>query len=148
MGKTKGTGMNAQDIINEFKDNVGRFSGGEIIAKGAITGILEKACGGKENRYLVLKVLTGKTSSKLLDEAEWYGLLCLVQPYKPAGGHWTTQRGENDLKAICGAILGFHAAQEGQLEMFVENGIVLGVGSGEKKAFGDPNFSPESPLQP
>lgn len=110
--------MYAQEIVDEFNHNVAKYQDGEVLAKGAITGVLEKACGGKENRYLVLKVLTGHTSSKELTEAQWYGLLCLVQPHKPQGGHWTTQRGEADLQIICGALLARHATQEGQIDMF------------------------------
>lgn len=117
--------MNAQEIVDEFNHNVSKFQNGEVLAKGAITGVLEKACGGKENRYLVLKELTGYTSSKKLSEAQWYGLLCLVQPHKPQGGHWTTQRGKTDLQIICGALLARHAMQDGQIAMFSPSETLL-----------------------
>lgn len=108
--------MNAQETINEFKSNVSKFHGGEVLAKGAITGILERACGSAANRYLVLKVLTGKTSSKLLDEAEWYGLLCLVQPEKPTGGRWQSARGD-DLRVACHQLLTEAVSRPGQMKM-------------------------------
>lgn len=94
----------ADQIVEEFKTNLDKFVDGEVLAKGAITGILEKACGGKEKRYQVLKVFTGKTSSKELTEAEWYGLLMFVQPYKPEGGKWQSQRGP-ELESMCKALL-------------------------------------------
>jgi len=105
--------MTAQEIILKFKKDVTKYVGGEVTGKGAITGVLEKGCGGQANRYLVLKVLTDKTSSKLLTEAEWYALMLLVEPVKPVGGHWTTAKGAEELRAICGTLLTYHTAQEG-----------------------------------
>jgi len=96
--------MNADEIIQEFKKNAESVIAAEILLKGAITGVLEKACGGKANRYLVLKVLTGKTSSKLLTESEWYALMCLVQPSKPVGGKWHSAR-DAELERMCGILL-------------------------------------------
>jgi len=108
--------MNAQSIIQEFKTNVSKFSDGDVLAKGAITGLLERACGGKANRYLVIKVLTGKTSSKLLTEAEWYAFLLLVQPEKPVGGHWQSARGD-ELRVMCQNLLTEAVSQPGQMQM-------------------------------
>jgi len=96
--------MNADTNIEEFKKNAATVITAEILLKGAITGVLEKACGGKANRYLVLKVLTGKTSSKLLSESEWYALMCMVQPCKPVGGHWHSAR-DTELERMCGIFL-------------------------------------------
>lgn len=110
--------MFAEEIIEEFNQNVDKFVDGTVFHQGSITGVLEKACGGKENRYLVLKVLTGHTSSKDLNNAQWNALYHFVKPYKPEGGKWTTQRGENELAAMCGALLTLHATQEGQIDMF------------------------------
>lgn len=107
----------AKKIIEQFKADVKGFVVGEVFSKGAITGVLSKACGGDSNRYLILKVLTGKTSSKFLDEAEWYALLKMVQPYKPEGGHWMSKR-EEELRLACGALLTFQADQQGQAKMF------------------------------
>lgn len=105
--------------IEEFEVNKFNYSGGLIEqgTKGAITGILEKACGGRDDRYLVLKALTGKTSSKELTDADWYGLLCLVQPFKPEGGKWTTSIGEYELSVKCKQIIAIAAKQAGQMEM-------------------------------
>jgi len=55
--------MNANEIKQEFDKNVDRFVDGVVVAKGAITGVLNQACGGDDNRHLVLKALTGSTSS-------------------------------------------------------------------------------------
>jgi len=109
--------MNAAETISEFNDNVRSFQGVEVLGKGAITGVLERACGGSANRYLVLKVLTGKTSSKELSEAEWFALQRIVQPEKPAGGHWQSARGEYELKQICGNLLSFVANVPEQYRM-------------------------------
>jgi len=110
--------MNAEEAVKKFKDDVENFVDGEVFHQGSVIGVLEKACGGKENRYLLLKALTGKTSSKLLTHAEWYALCKLVLPYKPQNGHWTTQHGENDLHNLCGAILTRFWAENGQISMF------------------------------
>lgn len=109
--------MNAEETIQEFKSNCEKYSGGQNDYKGVITGLLNKACGGEANRYLVLKALTGKTSSKLLTEAEWYGLLLLIHPEKPEGGKWQSAIGDHELSMICGRILGFSSKQDGQLEI-------------------------------
>ena len=109
--------MNAEETIKEFKSNCEKYSGGKNDMKGVITGLMNKACGGEANRYLVLKALTGKTSSKLLTDAEWYGLLLLIQPEKPEGGKWQSAIGDYELSLICGQILGFSAKQDGQLEI-------------------------------
>lgn len=109
----------AKQIVEDFKADLDKYPGTPVEngIKGAINGILDKACGGKANRYLVLKVLTGKTSSKELHETEWYALLCLVQPFKPEGGRWQSQRGIA-LDSMCGALLHLQASQNGQTAMF------------------------------
>lgn len=110
--------MTQDEIISEFKANCEKYQeGGEVHNKGGIIGILTKACGNSENRHLVLRVLTGKFSSKLLSEPEWYGLLCLVQPEKPVGGHWQSKRGDYELKQMCGELLRRSVSQPGQMEM-------------------------------
>ena len=109
--------MNADDIIQEFKTNAQTTTIAPIPLMGAITGILEKACGGKANRYLVTKVLTGKTSSRLLTDSEWYAFLCLVQPEKPLGSHWRSARGDEELRQICQILLTRAVDQPGQEKM-------------------------------
>jgi len=106
--------MNADKIIKEYKENCAKYSGGIIDLKGAITGLLNRACGGDANRYMLLKVLTGKTSSKLLTNAEWYGLLCLVGPEKPVGGKWQSSRSDSELWQICQNVIRKAVEQPGQ----------------------------------
>lgn len=111
--------MNAETINQEFDKNAAKFVDGVVVAKGAITGVLNQACGGDDNRHLVLKALTGSTSSRSMSEAQWFALLQFVQPYKPEGGRWQSQRGD-DLRVECGILLTAQADQEGQLKMFEE----------------------------
>ena len=109
--------MNANEIKQEFDKNVNRFVDGVIIVKGAIIGVLNQACGGDDNRHIVLKALTGSTSSRSMSEAQWFALLHFVQPYKPEGQRWQSQRGD-DLRVECGILLTAQADQERQLKMF------------------------------
>lgn len=106
--------MTQDEIIQEFNTSVSNFSLGEVYNKGAILGVLTRACGSTENRHLFLKVLTGKFSSKLLTDAEWFGVLRLVQPEKPIGGIWQSKRGEYELRQICGTLLARAVSQPGQ----------------------------------
>ena len=98
-----------------MKDDAG-ISVYPIGMQGAIVGTLEKACGGKENRKLILKQLTGKTSSKDLSQGEWRGLYKLALPFKPEGGKWCS--GNPDLESICNTILRETYAQPGQTTLF------------------------------
>jgi len=110
--------MNADEIIQDFKDNMDKYSGDITYAagmQGAITGILEKACGGKDNRKLVLKLLTGHTSSKDLHLSHWHGLYLLVLPFKPEGGKWGSANTELD--RICNCLLNKSYDQPGQTKM-------------------------------
>ena len=109
--------MNATEIKQEFDKNAAKFADGVVVAKGAITGVLNQACGGDDNRHLVLKALTGSTSSRSISERHWFALLQFVQPYKPEGQRWQSQRGD-DLRVECGILLTAQADQEGQLKMF------------------------------
>lgn len=111
----------AQKTIDDFKENIVRWEGlpTDIKLQGAITGCLETACGKKkENRYRILKILTGKTSSKQLDGAEWDALYKLVLPWKPEGGKWGT--GNPDLERICNALLNADVEQPGQTSFLQE----------------------------
>lgn len=73
--------------------------------RGAVIGVLEKAAGSTARRHKVLEKLTGKTSSKQLTEEERFALYHLVLPFKPEGGHWSTQLGEVTLAAICETLI-------------------------------------------
>ena len=84
--------------------------------KGAINGILTRACGGDENRKLVLKYLCGVTSSKMLNAAQWMVLSDMVKPDKPPFGGW--QAGNEKFQGVINAVLAALPKQEGQTEMF------------------------------
>jgi hypothetical protein len=84
--------------------------------KGAINGILTSACGGDENRKLVLKYLCGVTSSKMLNAAQWMVLSDMVKPDKPPFGGW--QAGNEKFQSAINAVLAALPKQEGQTEMF------------------------------
>lgn len=96
--------MDAETIKQEFKQDMDNFVDGDVFSKGAIVGVLKKHCQSDADYRLVLKALTGKTSSKLLTPAEWFALLEFVKPYKIMGvGRWDTQR--EDLGAACSALV-------------------------------------------
>lgn len=80
--------------------------------KGVIVGILEKACGGKENRYLFSKALTGELSSKSWEDGDWYAMEKLVAPVKNAAGHWCSAT--PNFEQIVRLVLEQTATQEGQ----------------------------------
>lgn len=86
--------------------------------KGAINGILTRACGGDENRKLVLKYLCGVTSSKMLSAAQWMVLSDMVKPDKPPFSGW--QAGNEKFQSVINAVLAALPKQEGQTEMFGE----------------------------
>ena len=83
--------------------------------KGAVNGILTRACGGDANRKLVLKYLCGVTSSKQLSAAQWMVLCDMVQPDKPAGQPW--QAGNPKFQRAIDAVLAALPKQEGQMQM-------------------------------
>ena len=91
--------------------------------RGACRGALNKACGGDDNRKLILKALTGSTSTKSLTTNQWYALFRFVFPYEnseftfksEATGKWA---GREELSAWCGAIMTHVLEQEGQITMF------------------------------
>ena len=83
--------------------------------KGAVNGILTRACGGDANRKLVLKYLCGVTSSKQLNAAQWIVLCDMVQPDKPEGRPW--QAGNPKFQRAIDAVLAALPKQEGQEEM-------------------------------
>lgn len=109
--------MNAIEIKEQFERDKAEYIG-QIFHHGTVIGVLNKACHGEANRRLVLKVLTGQTSSKLLTDAEFYALHQFVQPCKPAGGHWMSQRGDAELESMCEALLTASVDQPGQTSMF------------------------------
>lgn len=94
--------MEANDIIQEFKRAVERHID-SVVHLGAVVGVLKKACRSDSDYRLVLKALTGKTSSKELTQAQIYALFNFVQPYKPDGGKWQSKR--DNLPQMCDALV-------------------------------------------
>ena len=84
--------------------------------KGAINGILTRACGGDENRKLVLKYLCGVTSSKMLNAAQWIVMSDMVKPDKLPFGGWVSRN--DKFQSVINAVLAALPKQEGQTEMF------------------------------
>lgn len=113
--------MTAQELIDQFNDNARRFVSGEVFSKGSVVGILKKACKMNDGDYrLVLKALTGKTSSKELDEAQFYALFKFVQPVKPEGQRWQSGQGDEELERLCNMLVRSTFDQPGQIN-FLEN---------------------------
>jgi hypothetical protein len=103
--------MNAQKIKERFEFYTANHDGlypPSAKAHGIYVGALNKACKGDANRKLVLKFLTGKTSTKILTDPEWIALRKMVDITLV------------DLETMCGVILGEVVKQEGQTEMFME----------------------------
>ena len=107
--------MNAAEIKRLFELDKASNTG-VLFHRGTVIGVLNTACGGEANRRLVLKELTGKTSSREFTDDEFYALHQFVLPYKPEGGKWISQRGNLDL--LCGALLTAAVDQPGQTKMF------------------------------
>ena len=105
--------MNAQEIINQFKIDVEQYNG-VIVHHGAVVGVLKKAIRNDSDYRLVLKALTGKTSSKSLSPAEMYALHQFVLPVKPVGGKWQSRRGDEELKKMCNVLINSTVEQEGK----------------------------------
>lgn len=112
--------MSADEIVRLFNMDKKEYPGSVLFHKGAVIGVMNKACNGDENRRMVLKYLTGKTSSSLISDAEFYALYKLVMPCKPIGGHWGSARGDMELESMCGTLLAAAVRQAGQTEMFSE----------------------------
>ena len=124
--------MNSEEIKREFQEDVENWDG-VLVEKGicgAIVGSLDVSCRGKENRYLILKLLTGHSSSKDLSQPQWFALKKLVQPWKPEGGKWGS--GNLDLERICNVLLNASLDQPGQMKIeFPEFNKLLDNGSNE-----------------
>ena len=95
--------MTTEELIEKFKKDEARFTGGVVVAQGAVIGVLEKALGSKTDRYIVSKLLTGHASSKDFTEAQWFAMMELVKPFKPEGGKWMSAR--NDFSQIATGLL-------------------------------------------
>jgi hypothetical protein len=130
--------MNGQEVkeyfVKRVNDTVTQYNINPGI-KGAINGILTRACGGDENRKLVLKYLCGVTSSKMLNAAQWTILSDMVQPYKPEGMSW--QAGNDKFQRSINAILADLPRQEGQTEMpFLDSSPVSAAEEADRREAG------------
>lgn len=113
--------MNGEEVRKYFTDKVNATVTQYDInpgIKGAINGILTRACGSDDNRKLVLKYLCDTTSSQKLNAAQWQVLCDMVKPEKPAGRHW--QSANDKFQRAIDAVLAALPKQEGQTEMFTE----------------------------
>lgn len=113
--------MNAKQVKQHFESRVNQTVSQHNInigIKGAINGILSRACGSSDNRKLVLKYLCGVTSSNDLSAAQWIVLSEMVKPEKPPLCGW--QSGNPKFQSAINAILAELPKQEGQGEMFTE----------------------------
>ena len=113
--------MNGEDVRKYFVERVEKTVTQYNVnpgIKGAVNGILTRACGGDSNRKLVLKYLCGVTSSKQLNAAQWIVLCDMVQPDKPEGQPW--QAGNPKFQRAINAILAALPKQEGQEEMVLD----------------------------
>ena len=107
--------MDAQQIKQEFDQNVESFISGVVFSQGSVVGILKKACHSDGDYRLVLKQLTGHTSSKELNDAQWHALYKFVLPMKPENGKWQSGRGTSELESMVNALVRQAVDQEGQL---------------------------------
>ena len=107
-------------LKREYERNKQSYTGQEF-HRGLVVGTIKKACFNNDSDYrLLLKSLTGKTSSKLLHDEEIYALHCFAKPYKPpSGGRWTTEHGEPELERMCSALIASLASEnEAQKPLF------------------------------
>jgi hypothetical protein len=100
--------MNAQQIKDRFQHHVDNYEMNfppSAKAHGVYVGILNRVCKGDANRKLVLKFLTGKTSTKILTDNEWVAVkkMCDISPV--------------ELEKVVGIILGEVVKQDGQLSL-------------------------------
>ena len=107
--------QDAKTLIETFHHYVDSFTNGEIFHRGTIIGVLKKACRNDARYRQVLKVLTGRTTSKLLNTAQWCALTRFVDPIKPEGGHWGSGHGDDVLDAWCNTLVQHADSLNGQM---------------------------------
>jgi len=106
--------MDASTLKSAFDRHVSSFVDGEVFHKGTIVGVL-KTCAGNDGNYrLVLKALTGKTSSKELSDAQWFALYKFVYPIKPEGEKWHSGHTNEELTRWCNTLVLSTVDQPGQ----------------------------------
>lgn len=82
--------------------------------QGVIIGLLDKACGSKENRYHFALALGMKAHSKDWTPAEWYAVSQICKVDK-VGSKWEST--EPNFQAIVDTVMRNIVEQEGQIEM-------------------------------
>jgi hypothetical protein len=121
--------ITANDLKANFSNIVKENKRHNPAQEGIMLGALTKACGSKENRYLVTHILFGKVHSADFLPAEWYALFrfCYVHDeydkpqMKNAAGKWS---GREELAQWCGLLMEGQARQAGQTEMFGEQAAI------------------------
>ncbi len=83
--------------------------------RGVIIGLLDKACGSKENCYQFAKALGLPAHSKDWNTAEWYAVSQIVKVDKIEGGTWFA--GEPNFYHIIGAVMAHIGHNEKQPEL-------------------------------
>lgn len=83
--------------------------------RGVIIGILDKACGSKENRYQFAKALGLPAHSKDWSEAEWYAVSQIIKADKSMTLGWIPT--EPNFQSIIDAVMAKIGANENQLEL-------------------------------
>lgn len=84
--------------------------------KGVIIGLLDKACGSKDNRYQFAIALGMKPHSKDWTEGEWYAVGQMVKPDKDPALKWMAT--EPKFESIVGTVLASVGANDKQIAMF------------------------------
>lgn len=113
--------MTFDEIKNRF-DNLKAAPRTTVNPKiqGVIIGLLDKACGSKENRYQFSIALGLPPHSKDWTAGEWYAVSQIVKADKPIDKWIAT---EPNFDSIVGAVMAKVNNQEGQTNMFeVEQG--------------------------
>lgn len=117
--------ITANDIKTRFAKIVSENKKHNPAQEKILLGALTRACGSKDNRYLVTQSLMGKTHSADFLPAEWGALFRFCFAYneynepimKNAAGKWS---GREELPQWCGLLLEDQARQPGQAEMFTD----------------------------
>ena len=86
--------------------------------RGVIIGILDKACGSKENRYQFAKALGLPAHSKDWSEAEWYAVSQMIKADKSMTLGWIPT--EPNFQSIIDAVMAKIGANENQGVLFGE----------------------------
>lgn len=112
--------ITADALKSAFDRHVKSFVDGEVFHQGTIVGILKTCAGSDSNYRMVLKELTGKTSSKLLSPAEWFALFKFVMPIKPDGEKWHSKHTNEGLTKWCNILVNASIDVPGQMKFTLD----------------------------